>query len=87
MFSGPLPSDDAEADRDLREGLRDASPETLKAFALLAVLIQAGLFAGSLGVMLVAFRNQWVVGGVLVVGGLLGLGFAVVRYRKREGTV
>lgn len=78
-----LPQDD-EADRDLRQALRDASPETLKAFVLLTVLIQAGLFAGSLGVMLVAFRGQWTVGGTLVVGGLLVLVLAIVLYRKRK---
>lgn len=83
MKPGPFPPDDDEADRDLRQAFRDASPGTLQAFVLLAVLIQAGLFVGSLGVMLVAFRGQWVLGGTLVVLGLLGVGLAAVRYRTR----
>lgn len=85
MFSGPFPpdDDDAEADRALRDGLGNASPETLKAFVVLAVVVQAGLFAASLGVLLVWFRGQRVLGGALAVGGLLALAFAVVSYRRR----
>ena len=78
----PGPPEDADAERDLQEGLRDISPETLKTFVLLAVLIQAGLFAGSLGVMLFAFRGQRLLGGVLAVVGLLVLGVSVVLYRS-----
>lgn len=87
MFLGPLPPDDDAADRDLREGLRDVSPETLRTFVLLAVLVQAGLFVGSLGVMLVAFRGQWALGGALLVGGLLVLALSVALYRKRRRPV
>ena len=78
----PGPSEDADAERDLREGLRNISPETLRQFVLLAVLIQAGLFVGSLGVMLFAFRGQRLLGGVLAVAGFLVLGISVVLYRK-----
>lgn len=84
MFSGPLPSDDPEAERDLRQGLADASPETLNAFLFLAILIQAGLFVGSLGVMLFVFRDQRLLGSSLAVAGLLALAVAVVLYRKRK---
>lgn len=84
VFSGPLPPDDTEADRDLRQGLQDASPETLKAFVLLAALLQVGLFVGSLGVMLFVFRNQRALGGTLVVGGLFALALTAVLYRKRR---
>jgi hypothetical protein len=79
----PGPSEDAEAERDLREGLRNISPETLKMFVLLAVLIQAGLFVGSLGVMLFAFRNQRMLGSGLAGAGVLVLGVSVVLYRRR----
>ncbi|WP_137286588.1 DUF7322 domain-containing protein [Halorussus salinisoli] len=82
MFLDPSSPDDEEADRDLRKGLRGAAPETLRAFVLLAVSVQAGLFAGALGVMLLAFRGQQTLGGALIVGGLVVLGVSVVAYRK-----
>ncbi len=82
MFFDPEFAEDEEADRDLRRGLSEGSPEVLKAFALLAVLIQAALLAVSLGAMLVVFRGQRLVGGALVVGGLAGFGVAAVVYRR-----
>ncbi|NEU58450.1 hypothetical protein [Halorussus sp. MSC15.2] len=45
MFFGPESAEDEQADRDLRKGLSEGSAETLRAFALLAVLIQAAVFA------------------------------------------
>ena len=80
VFPGP---DDPEADRDLERGLRGASPATLRAFVLLAVLVQAGLFALALGGLLVAFRGQRLLGGALAVGGALALVLSVVLYRRR----
>jgi F0F1-type ATP synthase assembly protein I len=82
MFFDPDFAEDEEADRNLQRGLSEGSPEVLKAFALLAVLIQAALLGVSLGAMLLVFRGQRVVGGALVVGGLVGLGVAVVVYRR-----
>ena len=38
-----------------------------------ALLAQVGLFAASLGVMLMTFRDQWTLGGGLFVGGVLAL--------------
>ncbi|MFC7081776.1 DUF7322 domain-containing protein [Halorussus caseinilyticus] len=81
MF-GPLSPEDEEADRDLRTGLRSGAPETLRAFVLLAVSVQVGLFALALGVMLVAFRGQRTLGGALAVAGLLVLGLSALAYRK-----
>jgi hypothetical protein len=81
VFPGP---DDPEADRDLKRGLRGISPETLRTFVLLAVLVQAGLFAGSLGVLLVAFRGQRLVGGALAVGGISSLVVSAAIYRRRR---
>ena len=74
--------DGSDGDADLREVFAESSPSTLRAFLLVSVLVQAGLFAGSLGVMLVAFRRQWALGALLVVGGLTALGLAVLRYRR-----
>ena len=79
----PEPSEDEEANRDLREGLANVSPETLRRFVVLAVLVQAGLFAASLGVMLVWFRCQRAVGGALLVGGLAALAVSFAAYRRR----
>jgi hypothetical protein len=81
VFPGP---DDAEADRDLKRGLRGISPATLRTFVVLAVLVQAGLFAGSLGVLLVAFRGQRLVGGALAVVGVSSLAVSAVLYRRRQ---
>lgn len=82
VLPGP---DDPEADRDLKQGLQGISPETLRTFVVLAVLVQAGLFAGSLGVLLVAFRGQRLVGGALAVGGVSSLAISVAIYRRRRG--
>ncbi len=82
VFLDPLSPDDEEADRDLRRGLRDAAPETLRAFVVLAVTVQVGLFAAALGVMLAAFRGQRALGGALAAGGLAVLGLSVVLYRR-----
>ncbi|PSO98404.1 MAG: hypothetical protein BRC53_05560 [Cyanobacteria bacterium SW_6_48_11] len=84
MFPGP---EDPEADRNLETGLREASPETLRAFVFLAVVLQAGLFAASLGVLRVAFRGQRLVGGALIVGGVFALGLSAVVYRRRRSRI
>ena len=80
------PSEDDEADRDLREGLANVSPETLRRFVVVAVLVQAGLFAASLGVMLAWFRGQRAVGGALVVGGAAALAISVAVYQRQKGS-
>jgi len=81
VFPGP---DDPEADRDLKRGLRSISPGTLRTFIVLAVLVQVGVFAASLGVLLVAFRGQRLVGGALAVGGVLSLVVSAEIYRRRR---
>ena len=84
----PFPEDDDRgANEDVGRALRTIPPETLRAFVLLAILIQAGLFAGSLGLMLGAFRGQWRLGGALAGGGLLAFALAALvhrRYRDRR---
>ena len=82
----PEPSEDDEADRNLREGLADISPETLRRFVLVAVLVQVGLFAASLGVMLAWFRGQRAVGGALVVGGAVALVVSLAVYRRQRSS-
>jgi small-conductance mechanosensitive channel len=82
MFFGPPSPEDEEADRNLSRALREGRTETLRAFAVLAVLLQAAVLAVALGAMLVWFRGQRLVGGVLVVAGLLGFGVAIAVYRR-----
>ncbi|WP_128476756.1 DUF7322 domain-containing protein [Halorussus pelagicus] len=82
MFLGPPSPEDEQSDREFRKGLDGSSPETLKTFALLAVLLQAALLSFSLGAMLLGFRGQLLVGGALTVGGLVGFGVAAVIYRR-----
>lgn len=53
-----------------------------------ALLGQVGLFAASLGLMLVGFRGQLVIGGALFAGGVLALGgtFVIYRWVRRSET-
>lgn len=78
-FGGGASGDDGD---DLEENLKDVSRPTLLAFITVAVLVQAGILGASLGLMLMGFRGQWVVGGVLTIGGVLALALAFVRYRR-----
>ncbi|MFC4549270.1 MULTISPECIES: DUF7322 domain-containing protein [Halorussus] len=85
MRFDPFDEDDDEAaDRDLRRSIGKISPVTLREFVLLAVLIQVGLFAASLGLMLAAFRGQDVFGGALVGIGALALALAAAVYLRRR---
>jgi hypothetical protein len=86
VFSGPFPPDDEEdaaAQRKLRDGLGEISPDVLRTFVVLALVVQAGLFAASLGLMLLWFRGQRLLGGGLAVAGVLALGASAVIYRQR----
>jgi len=74
-------SDGLDGTDDLEAAFAEGSSDTLRAFIIVAVLVHAGLFGASLGAMLVGFRGQWVVGGSLMVGGLLAIAGAIVRYR------
>ena len=76
--------DDEAADRDLQRSIGKISPATLREFVLLAVLVQVGLFAASLGLMLAAFRGQTLFGGALVGIGALALAFAAAVYLRRR---
>jgi hypothetical protein len=85
VFSGPFPPDeeDAAAQRKLRDGLGEISPDVLRTFVVLALVVQAGLFAASLGLMLLWFRGQRLLGGGLAVAGVLALGASAAIYRQR----
>lgn len=84
-FDDPFGGDsNGDGSDDLQENLEAVSRETLLAFVAVAVLVQAGLLGGSLGVMLIGFRGQWVGGGVLTIGGVLALAIAYVTYRRYQ---
>lgn len=59
----------------------DVSKGLFRAFWGLVAVFNVGLFATSLGLLLVAFRGQWVVGGVVALIGVASLVYGVHRYR------
>ncbi|TYL39390.1 hypothetical protein CV102_06835 [Natronococcus pandeyae] len=67
---------------ELEDTFNSIERSTLVAFIVVAVLVHAGLFGASLGVMLIGFRAQWIFGGALTVGGVLALVLGVVAYRR-----
>lgn len=62
-----------ESGDELQRSLREIPTETLWAFVIALLFAHVGLFAASLGLMLVGFRGRWMVGGVLFGGGMLAL--------------
>ncbi|SDC02404.1 hypothetical protein [Natrinema hispanicum] len=80
-FEDPIGGGDSDDD-DLEQTFSEILRSTLLAFVVVAVLVHAGLFGASLGVMLIGFRSQWVGGGALAIGGTLTLVVAVVVYRR-----
>lgn len=63
---------------------RDVDPELFREFWSLVATINLGLFAASLGLMLVAFRGQWAIGGGVFLLGAVSLTWAWWRYRNRS---
>lgn len=61
-------------------GPEDTPADVLKAFWSLVVLFNVGLFAVSLGIMLIGFRGAWAFGGAFLAVGLLALARGVYRY-------
>lgn len=62
----------------------DVSPELFRTFWRLVATINLGLFAASLGGMLIAFRGQWLIGGGVFALGAGALLLAWHRYRHRN---
>lgn len=65
--------EDDTAGEDLADGVGSLSSATFRAFVAGLLLAQAGLFAASLGLLLVWFRGQSFLGGALAVGGAAAL--------------
>lgn len=59
-----------------------ASPELQRAFWSLVAVFNIGLFAVSLGALLVGFRGQWNLGGSLLAAGAVLLAYGVWQYRR-----
>ena len=78
--------DDDESDRspDLQQTFSEISPVTFRAFLFVSLFLQVGLFAGSLGLMLIVFRRQWTLGTKLVGCGLSAFVIAVIIYRRHD---
>lgn len=62
----------------------DANPELFRTFWRLVATLNLAVFATSLGVMLVAFRGQWVTGGGVFLLGVGAFGWAWRAYRHRN---
>ncbi|GAB7018219.1 DUF7322 domain-containing protein [Halostagnicola bangensis] len=77
---GDESSDDAAFEEDIQKIPR----ERLMTFVYILVLVQAGLLAGSLGLMLLAIQGQVLVGGGLAVVGVLAFALAAYRYYSHK---
>ena len=74
-------SEESEA---FQEAIERMSGETLLAFVLALAFAHVGLFATSLGLLLIYFRGLWTVGGGVVAVGLVALALTVWVYRWHE---
>lgn len=72
---------------EVRTSEADAPPELVRQFWALVLVINAALFAGSLGVMLLYFRNDVFRGGLLLVGAVVLSVLAAVRYRSARSVL
>lgn len=70
-----------EFQESIQKSIQETPRGTFWAFLLAVLFAQAGLFAVSLGMMLIGFRDQWMVGGALFSGGVLALVITVIIYR------
>lgn len=61
----------------------DVPPDLRRAFWTIVVLANVGLFAASLGALLLVFRGQVAAGGASLLVGAVALALAVRRYRRR----
>lgn len=77
------PEEDLEFGIDIPDE-SDADPELFREFWSLVATINLGLFAASLGLMLVAFRGQWTTGGGVFILGAISLVYAWWKYRNRS---
>lgn len=60
----------------------DADPELAQEFWIQVFLFNIALFAVSLGLMLIGFRQRWTFGGALLVVGIVAFARGFARYRS-----
>lgn len=65
----------------------DVPEEVSRRFWSLVVVLNLGLLASALGLMLVAFRGQLLVGGLSFGLGVGTLGYGVVKYRQSRRAI
>ncbi len=82
--SFPLGDESSGDDAAFEEDIQNIPRERLMTFVYILVLVQAGLLAGSLGLMLLAIQGQVLVGGGLAVLGLLAFALAGYRYYSHK---
>lgn len=91
MIGDPWPEEPEEPYADLADpeervsvdvpSSENVPKELFRAFWGLVAVFNVGLFATSLGVLLVAFRGEWVFGGAVLTTGLASLAYGLHRYR------
>lgn len=62
----------------------DVPQELFTAFWGIVVSVNVGLFAASLGLMLVYFRGQWRLGGGVFALGVVTLAYGYLKYRRYQ---
>jgi len=72
--------EESERPGEFQGTIQRADGATFWAFLAAVVLAQVGLFAASLGLMLVYFQGQSAIGGSLFVGGVIALALTVGIY-------
>ena len=85
MLDDIFPDDEdpfADDDTEFEGSLSGIPVATLRAFLVIAILAQVGLFVVSLGAMLAGFRGQTTLGGGLAAVGALALLAAALVYRR-----
>lgn len=81
----PDPGDPASFSFAVPDG-SGVSSELHRAFWGLVAVFNVGLFATALGLLLVAFRGAYALGGVVLAIGLVSLGYGLHRYRHYRRT-
>lgn len=87
---GPLVGGATDAERDAVPSVdvpdaSAASPQLRRRFWGLVIVFNVAVLALSLGVMLVAFRGRWQLGGQLVAAGAVLFAYGLYAYRRVAG--
>ncbi|ELY59438.1 hypothetical protein C491_06498 [Natronococcus amylolyticus DSM 10524] len=75
---------DDDGSEELQEAFGEMSRETLLAFVSALLFAHVGVMATGVGLLLVAFNGQWLLGGAIAVGGIAALALTGWIYRWYE---